>query len=106
MRATRRTPTRSGSWRASHRVEGLRHWPDHLESLAILQRANFRARGVDFGTIDQRFAAFSGKSLMASEPMCRKIPTLRASSREAGIAPFPRHRCEQPLALDLQDVGH
>jgi hypothetical protein len=43
---------------------------------------------------------------MASEPMCRKIPTLRASSREAGIAPFPRHRCEQPLALDLRDVGY
>jgi hypothetical protein len=33
-------------------------------------------------------------------------PASRASSREAGIAPFPRHRCEQPLALDLQDVGH
>jgi hypothetical protein len=31
---------------------------------------------------------------------------LRASSREAGITLFPRHRCEQPLALDLQDVGH
>jgi hypothetical protein len=87
-------------------VEGLRHWPDHLESSAILEQANFRARGGDFGTIDQRFAAFSGESLMASAPMCRKIPTLRASSREAGIALFPRHRCEQPLALDLQDVGH
>jgi bifunctional non-homologous end joining protein LigD len=22
------------------------------------------------------------------------------------FALFPRHRCEQPLALDLQDVGH
>ena len=87
-------------------MEGLRHWPDHLESSAILEQANFRARGGDFGTIDQRFAAFSGESLMASVPMCRKIPTLRASSREAGIALFPRHRCEQPLALDLQDVGH
>ena len=81
-------------------MEGL-----DLESSAILEGANFRARGGDFGTIDERFAAF-GESLMASEPMCRKIPTLRASSREAGIAPFPRHRCEQPLALDLQDVGH
>src|SRR5215831_20102075 len=100
MRAPCRTPTRSGSQRASHRVEGLRHWPDHLESSAILEQANFRARGGDFGTIDQRFAAFSGESLMASAPMCRKIPTLRASSREAGIALFPRHRCEQPLALD------
>jgi hypothetical protein len=82
-------------------VEGL-----DLESSAIRERANFRARGGDFGTIDQRFAAFSGESLMASEPMCRKIPTLRARSREAGIAPFPHHRCEQPFALDLQDVGH
>jgi hypothetical protein len=86
-------------------VEGLRHWPDHLESSAILEQANFGARSGDFGTIDQRFAAFSGESLMASEPMCRKIPTLRASSCEAGIA-LPRHRCEQPLALNLQDVGH
>src|SRR5215813_11326051 len=58
MRAPRRTPTRSGSLRASHRVEGLHHWPDHLESSAILEQANFRARGGDFGTIDQRFAAF------------------------------------------------
>jgi hypothetical protein len=83
-------------------VEGL-----DLESSAILERANFRACGGDFGTIDQRFAAFSGESLMASEPMCRKIPsTLRGRSREAGIVPFPRHRCEQPLALVLQDVGH
>jgi hypothetical protein len=86
-------------------VEGLRHWPDHLKSSAILEEAIFRAGG-DFGTIDQRFAAFSGESLMASVPMCRKIPTLRASSREAGIALFPSHRCEQPLALDLQDIGH
>jgi hypothetical protein len=87
-------------------VEGLRHWPDHLESSAMLEQASFRARGGDFGTIDQRFAAFSGESLMASVPMCRKIPTLRTGSRGAGIALFPRHRCEQPLALDLQDVGH
>src|SRR5215813_13101192 len=58
MRAPRRTPTRSGSLRASYRVEGLHHWPDHLESSAILEQANFRARGGDFGTIDQRFAAF------------------------------------------------
>jgi hypothetical protein len=87
-------------------VEGLRHWPDYLESSAIQEQANFRACGGDFGTIDQRFAAFSGESLMASVPMCRNIPTLRASSREVGIALFPRHRCEQPLAFDLQDVGH
>src|SRR5262249_53876589 len=70
-------------------------------SMRIFERA-----AVTFGTIDQRFAAFSGESLMASVPMCRKIPTLRTGSREAGIALFPRHRCEQPLALDLQDVGH
>jgi len=68
--------------------------------------AAFARAAVDFGTIDQRFAAFSGECLMASVPMCRKIPTLRASSGEAGITLFPRHRCEQPLALDPQDVGH
>src|SRR5262249_61264864 len=68
-------------------------------------QANFGARGGDFGTIDQRFAAFSGDSLIASVPMCRKIPTLRASSCEAVIA-LPRHRCAKPLALDLQDVGN
>ena len=79
-------------------MEGLRHWPDHLESSAILEQANFRARGGDFGTIDQRFAAFSGESLMASVPMCRKT-TLRTGSREAGMALFPRHRCEQPSRL-------
>src|SRR5262249_14694409 len=88
------------------RVKGLRHWPDHLESSAILEQANFHARGGDFGTIDPRLAAFSRQSLMASGPMCRKIRSLSASSREAGIALFARHRCEQPLALDLQDVGH
>src|SRR5262249_801355 len=35
----------------------------------------FARAAVTFGTIDQRFAAFSGESLMASVPMCRKIPT-------------------------------
>src|SRR5215831_9091909 len=60
----------------------------------VVTFGGFRARGGDLGTIDQRFAAFSGECLMASVPMCRKIPTLRASSREAGITLFPRHRCE------------
>src|SRR5262249_48384983 len=64
-----------------------------------------RGAMIAFSTlVELQTAAFSGESLMASEPMCRKIPTLRASSREGGIAPFPRHRCEQPLALDLQDL--
>ena len=32
-------------------MEGLRHWPDHLESSSILEQANFRARGGDFGKL-------------------------------------------------------
>ena len=67
-------------------MEGLRHWPDHLESSAILEQANFRARGGDFGTIDQRFAAVSGESLMASVPMCRKIPTSHPAKADPDMA--------------------
>jgi hypothetical protein len=37
-------------------MEGLRYQPDHLESSAMLKRANFRARGGDFGRINQQFA--------------------------------------------------
>ena len=52
---------------------------------------------------------FSGDTLIASEPICRKIASLRASSRKRGqgrVLFFGEDSGEQALALDLHDVGH
>jgi hypothetical protein len=76
-------------------VEGLRHWPDHLESSAILEQANFRARGGDFGTIEK---SIDGHAAIGSQ-----TGTIIGIFRASGNAGCEGERLPAPFARPKKD---
>jgi len=78
-------------------VEGLRHWPDHLESSAILEQANFRARGGDFGTIEK---SIDGHAAIGSQ-----TDTIIGIFRASGNAGREGERLLAPFARPKKDAA-